>query len=158
MEVRLRLRPSGRNHCGRYTLARVPTCPDPDWTAPNYRLEFTTACSPASGPGSWRWRRYEPPNLSSAVDALLSSVVPGVTGADDGAYSVALTGGSGYGAVAAVTVVGGVVTGLTLTATGRYYVTGETLQIPALALGAASTAVDIVLNAADFVRRRLPCP
>lgn len=159
MTTRLRLRPYGRNRCGRYTLAVVPTCQD-TYEEPNYRLDWSTACSPAAGPGSWRRRRIAPVSLSTVADALLGALVPpGLEDATPGTYAaVALTtDGAGEGAVATVVVTSSAVVGLTLTGAGRWYVAGDTLTIPAGALGAASTAVSLVIRTEDF-SRPLVCP
>jgi hypothetical protein len=166
LRVRLSLRSAGRNKCGLHTLARVPTCRDPPYEEDNYRLQFTTACSRASGPGSWRWRRLEGAWISTAPDALLTSIQTPLTGADDDTYrGVQLTGGHGTGAAATVVVDGGTITSMTVTRRNVGYVIGDVLQIPPDVLnnpaplpGAGSNAIDILLGYLDFTRAKQPCP
>lgn len=79
-------------------------------------------------------------SLSAAAADLGGAVSTGSitagTGYANGTYSaVALTGGSGEGALATVTVSGGVVTGVTPTAGGADYKVGDQLSAPASSLG-----------------------
>lgn len=55
-------------------------------------------------------------------------------------YNINLTNGSGNSAIATVVVSGNVVTSVTITAGGAYYVVGDTLTVPASSLGATSTS------------------
>jgi len=58
-----------------------------------------------------------------------------------GVYSnVALTGGSGTGATATITVVSQVITGVTITNPGSFYVVGDILSISAASIGAGTGA------------------
>jgi hypothetical protein len=103
-----------------------------------------------------------PPVLSTQVDALLTMVDgTGLTGADNGVHATALTGGSGFGAVAEVWVVSNVVGAITLTGPGTGYVVGDVLTIPANRLNfspnVGSTAVAITLEYQAFVYRPEPC-
>ena len=90
--------------------------------------------------------------LSTATDALLTSITDNPTDCDDATYtSVALTGGSGTSAAATVVVVGSTISSITITTAGTGYVATDTLTIAALALGAASSTATIELVADDIV-------
>jgi uncharacterized protein len=96
--------------------------------------------------------------LDIATDALLTSITVNPTDCDAATYtSVALTGGTGTGAIATVVCAGNTGTGdstitsITITTPGSGYVVGDSLTIAALALGTASSAATIVLDAADIV-------
>jgi hypothetical protein len=94
--------------------------------------------------------------LEVAVDALLTSITVNPTDCDAATYTtVALTGGTGTGALATVICASGVgtstITSITITTPGTGYVAGDSLTIAALDLGTGSSAVTIVLNSADIV-------
>jgi len=94
--------------------------------------------------------------LEVAVDALLTSITVNPTNCDAATYTtVALTGGTGTGALATVICASGVgtstITSITITTPGTGYVAGDSLTIAALDLGTGSSAVTIVLNSADIV-------
>ena len=94
--------------------------------------------------------------LEVAVDALLTSITVNPTDCDAATYSnIALTGGTGTGALATVICASGVgtstITSITVSTAGTGYVAGDSLTIAALDLGTGSSAVTIVLNSADIV-------
>ena len=94
--------------------------------------------------------------LEVAVDALLNSITVNPTNCDAATYTtVALTGGTGTGALATVICASGVgtstITSITITTPGTGYVAGDSLTIAALDLGTGSSAVTIVLNSADIL-------
>jgi len=102
--------------------------------------------------------------LATTADALLASVSSNPTDCDAATYtSVALTGGSGTGAIATVVCAGGAgsstITSITVTTPGTGYVVGNTLTIAALDLGTTSSAATFALvlddlkaiNATSFV-------
>mgnify|MGYP006137659555 CR=1 FL=1 len=90
--------------------------------------------------------------LDTAADALLTSITVNPTDCDDATYtSVALTGGTGTGAIATVVCSGLTITLITVTTAGTGYEVGDSLTIAALALGTASSLATIVLDAADIV-------
>jgi uncharacterized protein len=90
--------------------------------------------------------------LESAADALLTSITVNPTDCDDATYiSVALTGGTGTGAIATVICSGNTITSITVTTAGTGYVIGDSLTIAATLLGVASSAATIVLVADDIV-------
>ena len=78
--------------------------------------------------------------LSTAPDALLSSIILPVFGATLGNYlNVQLVGGSGSGASATIVINGlGSVSSVTVTAPGSGYKIGDELQVPNSALGIGS--------------------
>ena len=90
--------------------------------------------------------------LSTATDALLTSITVNPTDCVDETYtSVALTGGSGTSAVATVVVAGSTITSITITTAGTGYVAADSLTIAGGALGGGSSAATIVLVADDIV-------
>ena len=94
--------------------------------------------------------------LDTAADALLTSITVNPTDCDAATYtSVALTGGTGTGAIATVICASGAgtstITSITITTAGTGYVVGDSLTIAALALGTGSSLATIVLDAADIV-------
>ena len=102
--------------------------------------------------------------LATTADALLASVSSNPTDCDAATYtSVALTGGSGTGAIATVVCTGGAgsstITSITVTTPGTGYVVGDILTIAALDLGTTSSAATFALvlddlkaiNATSFV-------
>lgn len=75
--------------------------------------------------------------------------VTGGSGYTNGTYeNVALTGGSGSGAKATITVSGGAVTSVTLTSGGSYYVVGNTLSASTTDIG-AGTSFSVPVSAVD---------
>ena len=113
--------------------------------------------------GSAAWNYATAPVISKgtgvlevAVDALLTSITVNPQDCDAATYTtVALTGGTGTGALATVICASGVgtstITSITITTPGTGYVAGDSLTIAALDLGTGSSAVTIVLNSADIV-------
>ena len=90
--------------------------------------------------------------LSTATDALLTSITVNPTDCVDETYtSVALTGGSGTSAVATVVVAGSTITSITITTAGTGYAVADSLTIAGGALGGGSSAATIVLVADDIV-------
>ncbi len=84
--------------------------------------------------------------LGGGVSA--GSITTAGSGYVDAAYTgVALTGGSGEGAEASITVSGGVVTVVTITTAGSGYVVGEVLSAPASALGGVGSGFTYTLTA-----------
>jgi hypothetical protein len=79
----------------------------------------------------------------------------GYIGGDSGVYNnVALTGGSGSGATATISISSGVVTGVTITpyGTGKNYVTGDVLSAAASSLGnAGGSGLQITVTTAGLM-------
>jgi len=96
--------------------------------------------------------------LETAADALLTSITSNPTDCDAATYtSVALTGGTGTGALATVVCAGNTGTGdstitsITVTTAGTGYTIGDSLTIAAEDLGTVSSEATIVLDAGDIV-------
>lgn len=93
--------------------------------------------------------------LSTAPNALLSSIILPVFGAVDGTYGVApnppvqLVGGSGSGALASIDINGGSVSTVTVTAPGSGYKIGDELQVPNGQLGVGSVNPKFKLEFGD---------
>jgi hypothetical protein len=57
LQVQLNLRRRGPGPCGEYSLSTLgPPCPVEEYAPPNDRLLYSSACSPPTGPRSWRYR------------------------------------------------------------------------------------------------------
>lgn len=91
---------------------------------------------------------YYPVSIVQGVINTLGAVTGG-SGYTNGTYeNVALTGGSGSGAKATITVSGGAVTSVTLTSGGSYYVVGNTLSASTTDIG-AGTSFSVPVSAVD---------
>jgi hypothetical protein len=78
---------------------------------------------------------------ASIVQGMITSFGPitGVTLYSNGTYTnVPLTGGSGAGAVGTITIAGGIVTSITLTNGGNFYIVGDILSFNAANIGVGS--------------------
>ena len=79
----------------------------------------------------------------------LGTIVPG-TGYTNGTYTgVSLTGGYGSGAEATIVVAGGVVSTVTITAAGNYYVPGDVLTCPNTSIGGTGTGWSVPVATSD---------
>ena len=79
--------------------------------------------------------------------AVNTGTIAGGTGYVSAVYAgVALTGGSGSGAIASITVTAGVVTAVSVTAGGGSYVVGDVLSAPASALGGTGSGFTFTLT------------
>ena len=89
--------------------------------------------------------------ISVTVDELLASITVNPTDAVDASYpNVVLSGGSGNGAQATVTISGNTITGIVVTAAGTGYALTDSLTIAAEDLGAGSSQATIVLSSGDI--------
>jgi hypothetical protein len=87
---------------------------------------------------------------SSIVQGIVTSVgaITGGSGYTTGTYfNVPLTGGSGSGALATITVAGGAVTAVTVTNGGIFYVVGNTLSAAAANIGGTGTSFSVPVSA-----------
>jgi hypothetical protein len=87
---------------------------------------------------------------SSIVQGIVTSVgaITGGSGYTTGTYfNVPLTGGSGSGALATITVAGGAVTAVTITNGGIFYVVGNTLSAAAANIGGTGTSFSVPVSA-----------
>jgi hypothetical protein len=100
--------------------------------------------------------------LSGKKGALLACMTPNNTkDGVDGTYSniiihTSVNGGVGDGAVATVTVIGGIITSILLTSTGSAYHVGDQLYIAAGDLGVTSTQRDFILNKESIIGTYVP--
>ncbi len=79
----------------------------------------------------------------------LGTITPG-TGYTNGTYTnVTLTGGYGAGAKATIVVSGGVVTTVTITDAGNYYVVGDTLTCPNTSIGGTGSGWSVKVATSD---------
>lgn len=83
-------------------------------------------------------------------DILTLGAITGGTGYTNGTYTgVALTGGSGAGAVATIVVAGNVVTTVTITTNGNYYCAGDVLTCANTAIGGTGSGWSVVVATVD---------
>ena len=99
-------------------------------------------------------------DLITTADALLASITVNPTDGVEAIYpGVALTGGTGTGAAATVTINSGLtISAITVTSAGSGYVATDSLTIAGGDLGAGSSAATIVLVADDIETDTLPSP
>ena len=83
-------------------------------------------------------------------DILTLGTITGGSGYTNGTYTgVALTGGYGVGAVATIVVAGNVVTTVTLTTDGNYYVAGDVLTCANTSIGGTGSGWSVVVATVD---------
>jgi hypothetical protein len=92
---------------------------------------------------------YYPVSIVQGQIATLGIITPG-SGYTSGNYeNVSLTGGQGSGAIATITVSGGVVTSVTLDEGGSFYVTGDVLSAASSSIGGTGTGFSIPVSSAN---------
>ena len=87
-----------------------------------------------------------PTNIQFSGAILTTSTLVGGSAYTNGTYSgVALTGGSGSGAIANITVAGAIVTVVTLVSGGIGYLSGDVLSAPAASIGGTGTGFSVTV-------------
>jgi hypothetical protein len=81
---------------------------------------------------------FYPASIVQGIITLLGTITGGTLYTSGTYTNVPLTGGSGMGAVATLTIVAGIVTGVTLTNGGNFYIVGDTLSFNAANIGVGS--------------------
>ena len=83
---------------------------------------------------------FYPASIVQGIITLLNTAsFTGGTNYTSGTYTnIPLTGGSGAGAIATITIVAGIVTGVTLTNGGNFYIVGDSLSFDAANIGVGS--------------------
>jgi hypothetical protein len=81
---------------------------------------------------------FYPASIVQGIITLLGTITGGTLYTSGTYTNVPLTGGSGAGAVATITIVAGIVTGVTLTNGGNFYIVGDTLSFNAANIGVGS--------------------
>jgi len=83
-------------------------------------------------------------NIGSKI--LTRGAITGGAGYTNGTYvGVALTGGTGSGAIATIVVAGNAVTGVTITNGGNYYNVGDVLSAPAASIGGTGSGFSVLV-------------
>ena len=89
---------------------------------------------------------YYPPTIVQGQIVSTSSLVGGTT-YNNGVYqNIALTGGSGNGAIADIVIVGQTVVGCTVKFGGQFYVVGDVLSADSANIGNAGSGFSITVN------------
>ena len=81
---------------------------------------------------------FYPASIVQGIITVLGAVTGGTLYTNGTYTNIPLTGGSGAGAVATITIAGGIVTTVTLTNGGNFYVVGDSLSFDAANIGVGS--------------------
>lgn len=118
----------------------------PDYpTFPN-ELTFILGPTPDQSYGVELHYYYYPTSIVQRAISSLSTITAG-SGYTNGTYfNVPLTGGSGEGATATITVSGGAVTAVSLTNTGCYYVANDSLSAASSSIGGTGSGFAVLVS------------
>jgi hypothetical protein len=109
----------------------------PQFSSPN-ELSFIIGPTPDSAYIAELHYFFYPPSIVQGIVTLLGAITGG-TNYTSGTYTnIPLTGGSGAGAVATITIAAGIVTSVTLTNGGNFYMVGDVLSFDAANIGVGS--------------------
>jgi hypothetical protein len=89
---------------------------------------------------------YYPDSIVQGVINTLSTITGGSAYTTGTYFNVPLTGGTGSGALATITVSGGAVTAVTITNGGTYYTAGNTLSAAASTIGGTGSGFSVPIN------------
>ncbi len=118
----------------------------PDYPGSPNELSFILGPTPDQGYGVELHYYYYPTSIVQRAIASLSTITAG-SGYTNGTYfNVPLTGGSGEGATATITVSGGSVTAVSLTNTGCYYVTNDSLSAASSSIGGTGSGFAVLVS------------
>jgi hypothetical protein len=81
---------------------------------------------------------FYPASIVQGIITVLGTITGGTLYTNGTYTNIPLTGGSGAGAVATITIAGGIVTGVTLTNGGNFYIVGDSLSFDAANIGVGS--------------------
>ena len=109
----------------------------PQFSSPN-ELSFIVGPTPNSSYAVELHYFFYPPSIVQGIVTLLGAITGGTLYTNGTYANIPLTGGSGAGAVATITIAGGIVTGVTLTNGGNFYVVGDVLSFNAANIGIGS--------------------
>jgi hypothetical protein len=89
---------------------------------------------------------YYPESIVQGVINTLGAITGGSSYTTGTYFNVPLTGGTGSGALATITVSGGAVTAVTITNGGTYYTAGDTLSAAASTIGGTGSSFSVLIN------------
>jgi len=106
----------------------------PQYSQPN-ELSFILGPTPNSVYTMELHYFFYPASIVQGIVTTLGAITGGTLYTNGTYANVPLTGGSGAGAIATITVAGGIVTTVTLTNGGNFYVVGDSLSFSASSIG-----------------------
>jgi hypothetical protein len=89
---------------------------------------------------------YYPESIVQSPVAVLGAITGGSAYTTGTYFNVPLTGGTGSGALATITVSGGAVTAVTITNGGSYYTAGGSLSASAASIGGTGSGFSVLIN------------
>jgi hypothetical protein len=109
----------------------------PQFSSPN-ELSFIIGPTPDSNYVAELHYFFYPPSIVQGIVTLLGAITGGTLYTSGTYTNVPLTGGSGAGAVATLTITAGIVTAVTLTNGGNFYMVSDSLSFDAANIGVGS--------------------
>ena len=109
----------------------------PQFSSPN-ELSFIIGPTPDSNYVAELHYFFYPASIVQGIITLLGTITGGTLYTSGTYANVPLTGGSGAGAVATLTITAGIVTSVTLTNGGNFYMVGDSLSFNAANIGVGS--------------------
>jgi hypothetical protein len=112
-------------------------------TTSTNELSFILGPTPDSGYLAELHYFYYPVSIVQGVIGVLGTITGGSSYTNGSYFNVPLTGGSGEGALANITVASGIVTNVTITNGGSQYVVGDVLSAPSSSIGVSGTGFTV---------------